>query len=620
MNRRTRGIAIGVLLLALAATPFLITVEPPAPPEGWHVNVRWAASVNESSRRELEAQYALKLLQPNSGRTFVYRLGNTSRDNIRALVQDARVEDTHGIDRARFSVPAPRVTLARRYLDEHEDAAEAVGAAVSWTNALLVLVALVAWRAARHPRVLAFVSRGIPPMSSAALGLYRVALGAALIAVVLKYNDLPDTPFPRELHRGHDWFANWDWVHALASRPDLASWTTPIAVALLLAFALGVFARPAYIAFLVMLTVHVLVVLQHKSAHDWGLPLVTLWGLAVVRWSDAPRIDRLRGSEAARARDHGFAAWFPGLMIGLAFFAAAYAKLDSSGLDWVAGGAVKYHFIEDSRQAPTAWGLWVAAHHPAAVAMSAAAVLIEGCFILHVLFRSAWIRAAFGLAGLALLVGFRLLQGVVWTQWWVLFLCFVPWQAIVDRLGKETSPAAARIATSPLGGAAALVTTLMVVVQVFASAHRLEAEPFVSDYGMYSWTWPSRDAFDRQMARKYRRYRYREWTGGRAGDDISGSLSALPKADDVLADAVDRLRGGEPLGDEQQHALSAIAAAYRAMYGRDLDAIAVAVSEQVFDWSSGRFRVTSEDERVGVLDLSAGRLVTTETARLAGRK
>jgi hypothetical protein len=437
---------------------------------------------------------------------------------------------------------------------------------------------------------------------------------------VIKYNDLPDTPFPRELHRGHDWFANWEWVHALASRPDIFSWITPTSMVVLLAFALGAFARFSYIAFLVLLSVHVLVVLQHKSAHDWGLPLVALWGLAVVPWSEGIGVDRWRGS-AQPERDYGFAVWFPGLMIGLAFLAAAYAKLDSSGLEWVTGGAVKYHFIEDSRQAPTTWGLWVAAHHPVAVLMSAAAILIEGTFIIHVFFRSLWVRAAFGVAGLALLVGFRVLQGVVWTQWWVLFLCFVPWQVIAHRLWRRAARGVpARPMTSSLGREAIAVTMLMIVVQAFASAHRFEAEPFVSDYGMYSWTWPSRDAFDRQMSRKYRRYRYREWTAGRTGEDISDSLSALPKAMDVLADATDRLRDGEQLGDAQREALAAIASAYRETYGRSMDAVAVHVSEQAFDWSSGRFRLTAGNERVGVLDLAAGRLMEPGSSRVADRQ
>jgi hypothetical protein len=136
---------------------------------------------------------------------------------------------------------------------------------------------------------------------------------------------------------------------------------------------------------------------------------------------------------------------------------------------------------------------------------------------------------------------------------------------------------------------------------------------------MYSWTWPSRAAFDRQMGRKYRRYHYREWTDGGPGDDVSGSISALPKAEDVVADAVDRLRRGEALDDIQRHALAAVAAAYREAYGRGLDALVVDVSEQAFDWSRGRFRPASEHERIGVLDLRAGRLMTTDTARNADR-
>jgi hypothetical protein len=391
---------------------------------------------------------------------------------------------------------------------------------------------------------------------------------------------------------------------------------TPIAITLLVAFAIGLIARPAYIAFLAVLTAHVLVVLQHKSAHDWGLPLVTLWGLAIVPWDEGFGIDSLRRGAPPSSRDYGVATWFPGLMIGLAFLAAAYAKLDSSGLEWITGGAVKYHFIEDSRQAPTTWGLWVAARHPAAVALSAAAIAVEGSFILHVLFRSAWVRAAFGLAGLSLLVGFRLLQGVVWTQWWVLFLCFIPWQAVAERLWPSRAITPERTPVLAAAPAAATVVALVLVVQLFASALRYEAEPFISDYGMYAWTWPSREAFDRQIARRYRQYSYRSVRDDGADVDLTGRLRELPKVTDVLGEAVDAARSGEDPREERGRALAALAAAYHETYGEPLTHIAVLVDEQAFDWTRGRFYRTAHERPIGIFDLRTGELAADPAAAL----
>jgi hypothetical protein len=596
-------------IAALFIAAFVITVEPSPPPGGWHVNVRWTPQVTESARRDLETKYGLKLLQQHAERTWVYRLGNASRANIRAFVGDAAVEDTHGIDRRAFTVAAPRVTLARRFADEHAEAAGALSSVASARNAVLIAFAAVLATALRDRRALAALSKGIPPLSAAGLGLYRAALGTALIAVVIKYDDLPGAPFPRELHRSYDWFADWGWVHALASRPDLEAWSTPLCIMLLAAFTIGAFARPAYLAFLVILTAHVLVVLQHKSAHDWGLPLVTLWGLAVVPWGDGAGItmstpnSTTPNSQGARANDNGFAVWFPGLMLGLAFAAAAYAKFDSSGLDWITGGAVKYHFIEDSQQAPTTWGLWIASHDAAAVAFSTAAIVVEALFFLHVFLPSAWVRGAFGLAGLALLLGFGILQGVVWAQWWLLFLCFVPWEAIAKRRFR-TRPAPASTLAPPLRGLPAAVMGALLIVQMFASAHRLEAEPFVSDYGMYSWTWPSRDAFDAQMRRKYRRYSYRQWQSGREGEDVTSRIHELPKAGDLFAEVIDVLRAGQRPDAARRRALAVASASYEQRYGKPLGELLVLVDEQAFDWTFGRFYVKSDHQPVGLVELS----------------
>jgi hypothetical protein len=65
--------------------------------------VRWAPSVDDSTRLASESQYRLrdgKLNGPQRDRTWSYRMADASVDNLRALVRDPRVEDTHGVDRA----------------------------------------------------------------------------------------------------------------------------------------------------------------------------------------------------------------------------------------------------------------------------------------------------------------------------------------------------------------------------------------------------------------------------------------------------------------------------------------------------------------------------------------
>jgi hypothetical protein len=95
------------------ARPPAIDIEGPlfalgrVPPPASTVNVRWADGVTPQIRRELEARYHLgtgRIEGPAGGATWAYAIQDPSTDNVRALVSDPRVEDTHFIDRATFEV------------------------------------------------------------------------------------------------------------------------------------------------------------------------------------------------------------------------------------------------------------------------------------------------------------------------------------------------------------------------------------------------------------------------------------------------------------------------------------------------------------------------------------
>ena len=75
--------------------PF-VTVDPPAGPR---INVRWVESADEASRRVRETQYGLTQPMPEGDHTWSYVLTDRRRENIRGLVTDGLVADTHGIDR-----------------------------------------------------------------------------------------------------------------------------------------------------------------------------------------------------------------------------------------------------------------------------------------------------------------------------------------------------------------------------------------------------------------------------------------------------------------------------------------------------------------------------------------
>ena len=75
------------------------------------VNVRWAATVDDAARVQLEQRYTLARPDPQGDRTFSYALTDRSLENISNLVRDPAIEDTHGIDR-----PALRVDSSAPWL------------------------------------------------------------------------------------------------------------------------------------------------------------------------------------------------------------------------------------------------------------------------------------------------------------------------------------------------------------------------------------------------------------------------------------------------------------------------------------------------------------------------
>ena len=66
------------------------------------VHVRWAPSIDDAGRQQLEQRYGLARGVFRGGRTWNYSLVDPSRTTIEALVRDPAVEDTDQIDRQAF--------------------------------------------------------------------------------------------------------------------------------------------------------------------------------------------------------------------------------------------------------------------------------------------------------------------------------------------------------------------------------------------------------------------------------------------------------------------------------------------------------------------------------------
>jgi len=101
--------ALGGVLIALVA---LVDVTITGP----RVSVRWRVDTAPADRAALERRYDLRDGEPdkNSPITWQYKLGNRSRENIRALVHDPAADDTGYIDRDALTTEGPDVRIAIR--------------------------------------------------------------------------------------------------------------------------------------------------------------------------------------------------------------------------------------------------------------------------------------------------------------------------------------------------------------------------------------------------------------------------------------------------------------------------------------------------------------------------
>jgi hypothetical protein len=99
------GVILWVLAVAAYGTLRLTYGERPA-----YVHVRWAATVDAAARERIERTHSLTRGALREGRTWGYSLTDLSSQNIREIVGNPAVEDTHNIHRTAFRIwrTAPR--------------------------------------------------------------------------------------------------------------------------------------------------------------------------------------------------------------------------------------------------------------------------------------------------------------------------------------------------------------------------------------------------------------------------------------------------------------------------------------------------------------------------------
>jgi predicted DCC family thiol-disulfide oxidoreductase YuxK len=193
-----------------------------------------------------------------------------------------------------------------------------------------------------------------------------------------------------------------------------------------------------------------------KVHHGDALTVLVMGVLAVSRCGDGWSVDRLvtlarRGApaEAGRPRYSGEYTWPIKLMwvlMTLVFVAAGTAKLRRSGLQWITSDnmtnmLINHHY---SHHPPVRWGLYLAQHRVVAMALAALTIVAETAAPLALFSRR--LRAVLIPSLFVMQVGIWLTMGILFRDFLLLYLVWVPW----DRVGDWLSSRWARRPTATL--------------------------------------------------------------------------------------------------------------------------------------------------------------------------
>jgi hypothetical protein len=497
-----------------------------------YIHVTWAATVDGALRQQLEARYRLALPEPKEGRTFGYVLTDRSSENIKSLVLDPAVEDTHQIDRTKFlAVNVARLPYVTTYpaVPAGLELLTVVCVFGGLTSMSLALFGMGAPTLIHHRRVrvvrdafldpleasrraglglTAWLTGRIPSASAESVALFRIVFGSALLIFLFSRPVLATWAVnPRNAPSP----AQRLMLSIVVDAPWVVDWLQPWVAFWGALFIIGAFARTAFACLTVGAFAWALLYTTRFTHHSVSALLLTLLALQWSRWGDAWSIDvwRRRNHPSSRGPSHqyGYTVWAPSFVLGLVLCAAAVAKLRESGLAWILNGTVKYHFLSDSSQAMVDWGLRIGRYPWLAVLLSFGAIAIETLAIVGVGARAYRYRLIAGGAVLCLLLGFSLLQGLFWPAWWILLLSFLPWH-LVRRPGASRAPAimhsmSSALRSEPFPKLALVMVIALVAQQLVVSLLKLEVPPFLSTYDMYSTTYASPAEYELKAGQAY---------------------------------------------------------------------------------------------------------------------
>jgi hypothetical protein len=463
----------------------------------------------------------------------------------------------------------------------------AKGSAYATALAGVLLLTIAGWRAVRDAgetisaaSIRRGLSHGVPVASAHAAAAFRIAFRACALWLVA--SDPAQgrlEPVAVEAATG----MRGATVRWLAAHPAVADAVDPALYATGALVLVGAGGSAALVVFVLAFYLWSSVLTLTTSHHTIVALQTALIGLVGARWSDAWSVDawvRTRTPGPADRR-YGFAIWLPGFVLGVAFLAAAWSKLDG-GAAWVLNGTVKYHFVSDLDQAWVTWGPRMASIPGVAVVLSAAAVVIETILIAGSFVATVRWRALGGVLAASILAGFAVFQGVVWPGWWMLLLSFLPWQLI-----RAT---AVGLGSAAIGRLQYGLVLAIVVAQVGVSAVRRELPPLLSAYDMYSTTYSTPDEYEWASNLEYR-------VAAQAGGRWIGLDGCV--VDDVIAGRV----------REAMASAAPVPAPMRAVLERCLtmpgaSAWRLEGDRRVYDWEAGVFSWKRGIDVIGPIEIS----------------
>jgi hypothetical protein len=527
-----RLVLTGLLCWALAGTAYaalwLTFGDRPV-----YVHVRWAPSVDDTARQRLERHYSLALAEPKEDRTFGYALLDRSHENIRNLVLDSEIEDTHQIHRTAFRVGY----FAQRL--PYVTSAPTVPAGLELLTLLSFVIGLVAFGFAllgiaapalvRGPiltvrnalldpfgtcrrlsaTLLFWVAGRIPDASAESAALFRIVFGSAVLILVLTrpvlgvwLDDPANLVSSAQRLVLQTLFVDAPWGDGWL-QPWVAFWGV--------LFVVGAFARTAFAGLTVGVVAWAMLYTTRTTHHTVTALMLALLALQGSRWGDAWSVDawrrRARPCSRATPQHYGYIVWAPALVLGIVYAAAALAKLGNSGFAWILNGTVKYHFLSDSHQAMVEWGPQIGFYPWLAVLLSFGAIAIELLIVVGVCSRDYRSRLVAGGGALSLLAGFAIFQGVLWPAWWILTLSFLPWHLATPGALSQ-APAPTRSMSPGLHSGrfpklAVFMVLALVAQQLVVSLLKIESSPVLSTYDMYSTSYGSPADYEQKAGQQY---------------------------------------------------------------------------------------------------------------------